>query len=173
MHGSIKVTLGVLSRSWSIFWTSARTSISCAKNGIKRWRRRVCQAAEVRRWRCFSLATSRKCSVSSLRGGGRCAGLSRSLTQRLAGDGRDNVWKPLAEIEEVLVPVAAMESPHWRLPPSRGEHQEAASPFSSQRLRRLGTVSDQERLVGGVVPANRNVSRPGPTTSWLSCRRAI
>ena len=31
--------------------------------------------------------------------------LFRSLTQRLAGDGRDNVWKPaLVEIEEALVP---------------------------------------------------------------------
>ena len=36
--------------------------------------------------------------------------LFRSLTQRLAGDGRDNVWKPaLAEIEEALVPAFIIE----------------------------------------------------------------
>ena len=33
-------------------------------------------------------------------------GLFRSLTQRLAGEGRENVWKPaLVEIEDALVPV--------------------------------------------------------------------
>ena len=36
--------------------------------------------------------------------------LFRSLTQRLAGDGRDNVWKPaLVEIEEALVPAFIIE----------------------------------------------------------------
>jgi uncharacterized membrane protein len=36
--------------------------------------------------------------------------LFRSLTQRLAGDGRDNIWKPaLAEIEEALVPAFIIE----------------------------------------------------------------
>ena len=37
-------------------------------------------------------------------------GLFRSLTQRLAGEGSDNVWKPaLAEIEEALVPAFIIE----------------------------------------------------------------
>jgi uncharacterized membrane protein len=37
-------------------------------------------------------------------------GLFRSLTQQLAGDGRDSVWKPaLAEIEEALVPAFIIE----------------------------------------------------------------
>jgi uncharacterized membrane protein len=36
--------------------------------------------------------------------------LFRSLTQRLAGEGSDNVWKPaLAEIEEALVPAFIIE----------------------------------------------------------------
>ena len=36
--------------------------------------------------------------------------LFRSLTQRLAGEGRENVWKPaLAEIEEALVPAFIIE----------------------------------------------------------------
>jgi len=36
--------------------------------------------------------------------------LFRSLTQRLAGEGRDNVWKPaLAEIEDALVPAFIIE----------------------------------------------------------------
>jgi uncharacterized membrane protein len=37
-------------------------------------------------------------------------GLFRSLTQRLAGEGRENVWKPaLVEIEEALVPAFIIE----------------------------------------------------------------
>lgn len=37
-------------------------------------------------------------------------GLFRSLTQQLAGEGRENVWKPaLAEIEEALVPAFIIE----------------------------------------------------------------
>src|SRR6185436_18444298 len=36
--------------------------------------------------------------------------LFRSLTQRLAGEGRENVWKPvLVEIEEALVPAFIIE----------------------------------------------------------------
>ncbi len=36
--------------------------------------------------------------------------LFRSLTQQLAGEGRENVWKPaLAEIEEALVPAFIIE----------------------------------------------------------------
>jgi len=37
-------------------------------------------------------------------------GLFRSLTQRLAGEGRENVWKPaLVEIEDALVPAFIIE----------------------------------------------------------------
>jgi uncharacterized membrane protein len=37
-------------------------------------------------------------------------GLFRGLTQRLAGEGRENVWKPaLVEIEEALVPAFIIE----------------------------------------------------------------
>ena len=37
-------------------------------------------------------------------------GLLRSLTQRLAGDGEENTWKPaLAEIEDALVPAFVIE----------------------------------------------------------------
>src|SRR4030095_10182187 len=39
----------------------------------------------------------------------RCA-LLRSLTQRLAGESRENVWQPaLAEIEDALVPAFIIE----------------------------------------------------------------
>jgi len=39
--------------------------------------------------------------------------LLRSLTQRLVGEGRENVWKPaLAEIEEALVPAFIIEELH-------------------------------------------------------------